>query len=172
MQSSSIAELSTRARDVFRQVIESYVETGTPVGSRTISKMSGLGLSAASIRNVMQDLEEMGLLASPHTSAGRIPTELGLRLFVDGMMQAAELSADERRAIEGQLRSGPGRIEEALAETTAVLSGLSACAGIVLVPKGEPIVRQLGFVPLSQTQALAVLVGAEDRKSTRLNSSH
>src|SRR3546814_8952169 len=105
MQSSSIAELSTRARDVFRQVIESYVETGTPVGSRTISKMSGLGLSAASIRNVMQDLEEMGLLASPHTSAGRIPTEMGLRLFVDGMMQAAELSAEERRAIEGQLRS-------------------------------------------------------------------
>src|SRR3546814_3022024 len=119
MQSASIAELSARARDVFRQIVESYVETGSPIGSRTISKLSGLGLSAASIRNVMQDLEEMGLLASPHTSAGRIPTETGLRLFVDGMMQAAELSEAERQAIERQLHARPGRIEEALSETTA-----------------------------------------------------
>ncbi len=168
MLSPSIAELSTRARDVFRQIVESYVETGTPVGSRTISKLSSLGLSAASIRNVMQDLEEMGLLASPHTSAGRIPTESGLRLFVDGMMQAAELSPEERKAIEGQLYFGPGRIEEALSETTAVLSGLSACAGIVLVPKGEPVIRQLGFVPLSHTQALAVLVGADGSVENRV----
>src|SRR3546814_10358348 len=101
----------------------------------------------------MQDLEEMGLLASPHTSAGRIPTETGLRLFVDGMMQAAELSEAERQAIERQLHAGPGRIEEALSETTAVLSGLSACAGIVLVPKGEPVIRQIGFVPLPHNQA-------------------
>src|SRR3546814_388089 len=168
MQSASIAELSARARDVFRQIVESYVETGSPIGSRTISKLSGLGLSAASIRNVMQDLEEMGLLASPHTSAGRIPTETGLRLFVDGMMQAAELSEAERQAIERQLHAGPGRIEEALSETTAVLSGLSACAGIVLVPKGEPVIRQIGFVPLPHNQALAVLVGGDGSVENRV----
>lgn len=168
MQPPSIAELSTRARDIFRQVVENYVETGSPVGSRTVSQLSKLGLSSASIRNVMQDLEEMGLLASPHTSAGRIPTESGLRLFVDGMMQAAELTPGERNAIEAQMRSAPGRIEEALSETTAVLSGLSACAGIVLVPNGEPVIRQLGFVPLSQTQALAVLVGGDGSVENRV----
>lgn len=168
MQSPSIAELSTRARDVFRQIVESYVETGAPVGSRTISKLSGLGLSAASIRNVMQDLEEYGLLASPHTSAGRIPTESGLRLFVDGIMQAAEPTPAERSAIESRLHSRSGRIEEVLAETTAVLSGLSACASVVLVPKGEPVIRQIGFVPLSATQALAVLVGADGSVENRV----
>src|SRR3546814_11577906 len=119
MQSASIAELSARARDVFRQIVESYVETGSPIGSRTISKLSGLGLSAASIRNVMQDLEEMGLLASPHTSAGRIPTETGLRLFVDGMMLAAQLSEAARQALERNMHAGPARIEEALGENTA-----------------------------------------------------
>jgi len=169
MQTPSIAELSTRARDIFRQIVESYLSDGSPVGSRTISKLSGLNLSPASIRNVMQDLEEMGLLASPHTSAGRVPTELGLRLFVDGMMHAAEPSAEERAAIEAQLRSGGGgRIEDALSQTTAVLSGLSACAGIVLVPKGEPMVRQMNFVPLSDTQALAILVGMDGSVENRV----
>src|SRR5690349_22342928 len=98
---SSIPELSDRARDVFRIVVESYLDSGVPVGSRTISRISSLNLSPASIRNVMQDLEEAGLLAAPHTSAGRIPTESGLRLFVDGIMQAAEPSPQERAAIEG-----------------------------------------------------------------------
>lgn len=170
MQTPSIAELSTRARDIFRQIVESYLSDGSPVGSRTISKVAGMSLSPASIRNVMQDLEEMGLLASPHTSAGRVPTELGLRLFVDGMMNAAAPSAEERAAIEAQLRSGGGggHIEDALAQTTAVLSGLSACAGIVLVPKGEPLVRQMNFVPLSDTQALAVLVGMDGSVENRV----
>jgi len=124
-----IIELSTRAREVFRVVVESYLGTGAPIGSRTISKLAGLNLSPASIRNVMQDLEELGLLAAPHTSAGRMPTESGLRLFVDGMMQAAEPSAEERAAIEARASAG-GPIEEALAATSAALSGLSACAGI------------------------------------------
>src|SRR3546814_7428789 len=106
MAITPISELNDRARDVFRVVVESYLGTGVPVGSRTISKLSGLNLSSASIRNVMQDLEELGLLAAPHTSAGRMPTERGLRLFVDGMMQATEPSADERRAIESQLSEG------------------------------------------------------------------
>ena len=157
---SPILELNERARDVFRTVVESYLDSGTPIGSRTISRLSGLNLSPASIRNVMQDLEELGLLAAPHTSAGRMPTDSGLRLFVDGMMQALEPSADERAAIEARItHSGP--VEEAIAATTAALSGLSACAGLVFVPKRELVLRQIGFVPLSAHQALAVLV-AED----------
>jgi heat-inducible transcriptional repressor len=167
MMSGSVLDLSTRARDVFRAVVESYLGSGTPIGSRTVSKLAGLNLSPASIRNVMQDLEELGLLAAPHTSAGRMPTESGLRLFVDGMMQAAEPSLEERAAIEQRL-SGIGPIEEALAATTAALSGLSACAGIVLVPKLEPVLRQFAFVPLSDRQALAVLVGADGTVENRV----
>ncbi len=155
-----ILELNDRARDVFRTVVESYLDSGAPIGSRTISKLSGLNLSPASIRNVMQDLEELGLLAAPHTSAGRMPTDSGLRLFVDGMMQAMEPSAEERAAIESRVTQA-GPVEEAIAATTAALSGLSACAGLVFVPKREIVLRQVGFVPLSANQALAVLV-AED----------
>jgi heat-inducible transcriptional repressor len=168
MATTPITELSARARDVFRMVVESYLGAGLPVGSRTISKLPGINLSPASIRNVMQDLEELGLLQHPHTSAGRVPTETGLRLFVDGMMQAAEPSADERAAIEGRLARGGGPIEEALAAATSALSGLSACAGIVLVPKREPVLRQLGFVQLSPTQALAVMVDAEGGVENRV----
>ena len=167
MSVTTISDLNERARDVFRAVVESYLDTGAPVGSRTISRLSGFNLSPASIRNVMQDLEESGLLAAPHTSAGRIPTEGGLRLFVDGMMQTAEPTAEERRAIESRVeQSGP--IEDALAAAGAVLSGLSACAGIVLVPKREPVLRQFGFVPLSARQALAVLVGQDGSVENRV----
>jgi heat-inducible transcriptional repressor len=162
-----IHEITDRARDVFRIVVEAYLETGAPVGSRTISKISGLNLSPASIRNVMQDLEEAGLLAAPHTSAGRMPTQTGLRLFVDGMMQASAPSAEERAAIE--LRAGAGGpVEDALAGTTLALSGLSACAGLVLVPRQEPILRQFGFVPLSHDRALAILVGADGSVENRV----
>lgn len=167
MTGPPILELTDRARDVFRIVVESYLDTGAPVGSRTISKISGLNLSAASIRNVMQDLEEAGLLAAPHTSAGRMPTQSGLRLFVDGMMQASEPTADERAAIEGHA-GGHGPVEEALAATTAALSGLSACAGMVLVPKREPRLRDFGFVPLSDARALAVLVGEDGSIENRV----
>ena len=162
-----LSEMSTRARDVFRVVVESYLGTGAPVGSRTISKLAGLNLSPASIRNVMQDLEELGLLEAPHTSAGRMPTQTGLRLFVDGMMQAAEPSLEERAAIEARASRG-GPIEEALAATSAVLSGLSACAGIVLVPRNEPILRQFSFVPLSREQAVAVMVGQDGSVENRV----
>lgn len=167
MTTPPISLLSSRARDVFRVVVESYLDSGAPVGSRTISRLAGLNLSPASIRNVMQDLEEMGLLASPHTSAGRFPTEVGLRLFVDGMMQAAEPSEDERYAIETRLSRG-GPIEEALAEVSSVLSGLSACAGLVMVPRGEPVLRQFAFAPLSRDQALAVLVGEDGTVENRV----
>ena len=108
MSTTPVTELTDRARDVFRMVVEGYLGSGAPVGSRTVSKLPGINLSPASIRNVMQDLEELGLLSHPHTSAGRIPTEVGLRLFVDGMMQAAAPSAEERAAIEKGLdRAGP-----------------------------------------------------------------
>ena len=167
MTTPPITDLSTRARDVFRVVVESYLGTGAPVGSRTISKLVGLNLSPASIRNVMQDLEEIGLLASPHTSAGRMPTETGLRLFVDGMMQAAEPSQEERTAIESRLSSG-GSVEDALAGASAVLSGLSACAGIVMVPRGEAVLRQFAFTPLGHDQALAILVGEDGSVENRV----
>ncbi len=167
MSDAPITELNDRTRTIFRVVVESYLESGAPVGSRTLSKVSGLNLSPASIRNVMQDLEEAGLLAAPHTSAGRMPTESGLRLFVDGMMQAAQPSAEERRAIESQIR-GDGPIEEALAAATSVLSGLSACAGVVMVPKREVVLRQFSFARLSSNQALAILVGAEGSVENRV----
>jgi len=167
MATTPVIELTERARDVFRMVVEGYLGSGAPVGSRTVSRLPGINLSPASIRNVMQDLEELGLLSHPHTSAGRVPTELGLRLFVDGMMQAAEPSAEERAAIEARLERG-GPIEDALANATAALSGLSACAGIVLVPKREPVLRQIGFVPLSSAQALAVLVGSDGAVENRV----
>lgn len=167
MQSPPITDLTDRAREVFRQIVESFIEHGTPVGSRTLSKLTMLGLSPASIRNVMQDLEELGLLAAPHASAGRLPTELGLRLFVDGLMQTTAPTDAERGAIETQV-TAPASIADILGRTTAVLSGLSACAGIVLVPAHEMVVRQVSFVPLSTTRALAILVGADGTVENRV----
>jgi heat-inducible transcriptional repressor len=166
MATQPIAELSDRAREVFRVVVESYLGSGAPVGSRTISKVGGFNLSPASIRNVMQDLEEAGLLSAPHISAGRMPTEQGLRLFVDAIMQASEPSQEERRLIERQLHDGP--IENALSAATSALSDLSACAGVVMVPKREPRLRQIGFVPLSREQAMAVLVGQDGSVENRV----
>ena len=167
MASTPITELSDRARDVFRMVVESYLNSGQPIGSRTISRLPGINLSPASIRNVLADLEDLGLLSHPHTSAGRLPTEGGLRLFVDGMMQAAAPSPQERAAIEARIDRG-GPIEEALSAATAALSGLSSCAGIVLVPKREPALRQLGFVQLSPEQALAVIIGDDGSVENRV----
>jgi heat-inducible transcriptional repressor len=162
-----VTELTDRARDVFRIVVDSYLGSGSPVGSRTISQMGTLNLSPASIRNVMQDLEELGLLAAPHTSAGRMPTEVGLRLFVDGMMQVAEPTAEERATIEAGVRAG-GPIEEALAHTSSALSGLSACAGLVLVPAREARLRHFSFAPLSDQQALLILVGDDGSVENRV----
>lgn len=167
MSAPPVHELTDRARDVFRVVVESYLGSGAPVGSRTISKLSAMSLSPASIRNVMQDLEELGLLAAPHTSAGRMPTETGLRLFVDGMMQAAEPTADERAAIESRVTQA-GPIEDALTAATAALSGLSACAGLVLVPTRTPRLKQFAFAPLSAEQALAILVGDDGSVENRV----
>jgi len=167
MTITPITEMNDRAQDIFRVVVEAYLDSGAPVGSRTISKISQLELSPASIRNVMQDLEELGLLAAPHTSAGRMPTELGLRLFVDGMMQAAEPSEEERQAIESQIRED-GPVEDALRATTSVLSGLSSCAGLVMVPKREPLLKQFSFVKLSEGQGLAILVSQDGSVENRV----
>jgi heat-inducible transcriptional repressor len=162
-----ISELTDRMREIFGLVVDAYLERGLPIGSKALA--GSISLSPASIRNVMQELEERGLLTHPHTSAGRIPTESGLRLFVDGIMQAAAPDRRERREIERQIvRDQP--IEDALAAASAALSGLSHAAGVVLAPKREPTLRQLNFVPLSETRALAVLVGADGSVENRIVS--
>ncbi len=169
MNPTPLTDLTSRARDIFQLVVEAYIADGAPVGSRTLSLRSTLNLSPASIRNVMQDLEEAGLLTAPHTSAGRIPTEHGLRLFVDGMMQVDEPSADDRAQIEASLSStAAGPVETALASATAALSGLSACAGLVLVPGHELVLKQIAFVQLNATQALVVLVAADGTIENRV----
>ncbi len=162
--SEPIGDLSNRMRDIFRLVVEAYLERGIPVGSKMLA--GSVSLSPASIRGVMQELEERGLLTHPHTSAGRIPTESGLRLFVDGIMHSALPGSRERAAIEAGLKDRP--IEEALAAATATLSGLSACAGVVLAPKSELRLRQLSFVPLGPDRALAVLVGVDGSVENRV----
>jgi len=160
MASPPITELTSRAREIFRLVVEGYLETGQAVGSKSLAGVGGVNLSSASIRSVLHDLEMLGLLAAPHTSAGRLPTEAGLRLFVDGIMQVAEPSALERAAIERSL-SETGPIEAALEATSALLSNLSAGAGVVMVPQREPRLAQLSLVPLSPGRALAVLVSED-----------
>ncbi|HVM23661.1 MAG TPA: heat-inducible transcriptional repressor HrcA [Sphingomicrobium sp.] len=165
MAPQPITELTDRMRDIFGLVVEAYLERGLPVGSKALA--GSVNLSPASIRGVMQELEERGLLTHPHTSAGRIPTESGLRLFVDGIMQAAVPNPSERREIERQIvRDQP--IEDALAAASAALSGLSQAAGVVLAPKREPTLKQLSFVPLGERRALAVLVGADGSVENRI----
>ncbi|MCS6986991.1 MAG: heat-inducible transcriptional repressor HrcA [Sphingomonadaceae bacterium] len=164
----AIAQLTERARIIFRDIVETYLATGEPVGSRTLAKAGGLGLSAASIRNVMQDLEELGLLTAPHTSAGRMPTERGLRLFVDGMMQVSPPTEAEIAAIEAEARAQGSSLEDALARTTSALSGLARCAAVVVAPKSEAAIRQLSLVPLSSTRILSVLVGTDGTVENRI----
>src|SRR3954451_9591370 len=150
-----IAELTDRMREIFGRVVEAYLERGLPIGSKALA--GTISLSPASIRGVMQELEEPGLLTHPHTSAGRIPTDSGRRLFVDGIMQAAAPNPSERREIERQIaRDQP--IEDALAAASAALSGLSHAAGVVLAPKREMVLKHLNFVPLSPNRALAILI--------------
>ncbi len=166
MTSPPVTELTERARAIFRLVVEGYLEGGLPVGSKTLAE-GGINLSPASIRSVLSELEALGLLAAPHTSAGRMPTEVGLRLFVDGMMQVAEPTAQERAAIERRL-AGPGPIEAALEATSAVLSDISGAAGMVMVPRREPRLAQMNILPLDQGRALAVLVGEDGSVENRL----
>ncbi|MEM7568872.1 MAG: heat-inducible transcriptional repressor HrcA [Pseudomonadota bacterium] len=164
----SLEDLSERSREIFRVIVDSYLETGEPVGSRTISRNGVLSLSPATIRNVMSDLEELGLLEAPHTSAGRQPTELGLRLFVDGMMQIGDLSADERSQLEARMAVEGKELGTALEQVSSALAGLSQGAGLVLVPKQERQIKHLEFVPLSPGRALAVLVDTDGGVENRI----
>jgi heat-inducible transcriptional repressor len=165
--SATLGELDARARDILRRVVETYLETGDPVGSRTISR-GGLALSPASIRNTMQDLTHQGLLGAPHASAGRIPTHAGLRLFVDGLLEIGDLSEEERRSIDARLMAKGRGFEEAMDEASALLSGLAGGAGIVMAPAHDAGVKHVEFVSLSSEQALAVIVLADGTVENRL----
>ena len=162
-----ITELNERSREILRHVVEAYVETGEPVGSRTLSRRLGMALSPATIRNVMADLEEYGLLYAPHTSAGRLPTEQGLRLFVDGILQVGALTKDERNSIDSQCKVSGRSMPQVLEEASALLSGLSHCAGLVMAPKQDLRLKHIEFVNLGPGRALVVMVdergGVENR---------
>lgn len=163
----SLAELDERARDIFRRIVESYLETGEPVGSRTLSK-TGLSLSPASIRNTMQDLTQLGLLGAPHVSAGRLPTHAGLRLFVDGLLEVGDVAVDERRSIEARLRAHGRNFEDALNEASAILSGLAGGAAVVVTPTRDAGVKHVEFVALGVERTLAIMVFEDGTVENRL----
>lgn len=165
---TTLEQISDRSRNIFRAIVEAYLDSGAPVGSRTISREKGIDLSPASIRNVMGDLEESGLIYSPHTSAGRLPTELGLRLFVDGLLEVGDLTEEERANIDAQCAAKGRRREEVLGEAINALSGLCHCAGLVMAPKIEAAVAHVEFVPLSPERALAVLVTKDGTVENRV----
>lgn len=165
---SAPSGLDARAAAILREIVEQYVETGEPVGSRTLSRRLPIALSPATIRNVMADLTEAGLLFSPHTSAGRLPTELGLRLFVDGLLQFGDLGDDDREAISQAVEASGRSLEDTLADASTLLSGLSAAAGLVLAPKSEGALRHIEFVPLGSGRALVVLVGGDGQVENRV----
>ena len=158
VEAQMISELNQRSRDIFRTIVDAYVETGEPIGSRTISRRLGISLSPATIRNVMADLEDLGLLYSPHTSAGRLPTEAGLRLFVHGLLEVGALSEQERENINVKCATSNRSLPEVLAEASSMLSGLSSCAGLVLAPKTDRTLKHIEFVNLGPGRALVVLV--------------
>jgi heat-inducible transcriptional repressor len=160
--------LDSRAAAVLREVVEQYVETGEPVGSRTLSRRLPMHLSPATIRNVMADLTDSGLLFAPHTSAGRLPTDQGLRLFVDGLLNFGELTEDERESITAALAASGRSLEATLTEASSMLSGLSSAAGLVLAPKSEGALRHIEFVQLGPGRALVVLVGADGHVENRV----
>lgn len=165
---TSIAELNERSREVLRLIVDAYVQTGEPVGSRTLSRRMNDSVSAATIRNVMADLEDLGLLYAPHTSAGRLPTEQGLRLFVSGLLEVGRLSDDERIQVEAKCQTAGRSLEQVLGEATLMLSGLSHCAGLVLAPKTESPLKHIEFVSLAPGRALVVMVSADGIVENRL----
>ncbi|MGA8816070.1 MAG: heat-inducible transcriptional repressor HrcA, partial [Xanthobacteraceae bacterium] len=165
-----LAQLNERSREIFRRIVESYLATGEPVGSRNLSRILPMTLSPASVRNVMSDLEQLGLVYAPHTSAGRLPTELGLRFFVDALMQIGDLTEQDRNAIEAQVAaSGQSKsLEAVLTEASGLLSGLSRAAGVVLTAKANPRLKHVEFVQLEPGRALVVLVGEDGQVENRV----
>lgn len=151
-------ELSERSREIFREIVDAYVETGEPVGSRTLSRRLSVSLSPATVRNVMSDLEEAGLLYAPHTSAGRVPTEEGMQLFVNGLLELGTLGEIERGRIDEQCKANGKSVEAMLEEASSTLAGLSRCAGLVLAPKTQVALKHVEFIPLGIGRALVVLV--------------
>jgi heat-inducible transcriptional repressor len=156
--SPEIGVMNARNREIFREIVESFLENGSPVGSRTLSQRLNGTLSPASIRNVMADLEAIGLLEAPHTSAGRLPSELGLRTFIDGFLEIGDLALEERENIEARCAAAGRSFEEVLTQASETLSGLSGWAGLVLAPKLESALKHIEFVRLGKTQALVVIV--------------
>jgi heat-inducible transcriptional repressor len=165
-----LAQLNERSREIFRRIVESYLATGEPVGSRNLSRILPMTLSPASVRNVMSDLEQLGLVYAPHTSAGRLPTEIGLRFFVDALMQIGDLNERDRQAIEAQVAaSGQAKsVEAVLTEASGLLSGLSRAAGVVLTAKANPRLKHIEFVRLEPERALVILVGEDGQVENRV----
>jgi len=167
---ASLRQLNERSREIFKRIVESYLTTGEPVGSRNLSRALPMTLSPASVRNVMSDLESLGLIYAPHTSAGRMPTQTGLRLFIDGLLEVGDISGEERSQIESRI-AGSGRrraVADLLGEAGEMLSGLSRCAGVVLVDKQSKTLKHVEFVNLGQGRALAVLVGEDGDVENRI----
>ena len=161
-------EMNNRSREVFRRVVEGYLSDGEPVGSRTLSRDLSEDISAATIRNVMQDLEFLGLLGSPHTSAGRIPTQLGLRMFVDGILEVSEVDKNDRKKIDQIVSDETNQVENILDDISTTLSGVTQGASLVLTPKREAPIKHVEFLSLLTNQALVVLVFADGHVENRL----
>lgn len=161
-----LSDIDQRSRDILAKVVTAYLDSGEPVGSRTLTN-SGINLSAATIRNVMADLTDLGLLYAPHVSAGRLPTEKGLRLFVDGMLQIGDLTAEERSALEEEAGSA-ARADEVLDNAAARLSGLARTASLVLAGKKEGVLKHIEFLRISDTQGLVIMVMDDDDVENRL----
>jgi heat-inducible transcriptional repressor len=161
-------DLDPRAAAVLREIVEQYVETGEPVGSRTLARRLPMSVSPATIRNVTSDLMDAGLLFAPHTSAGRLPTERGLRLFVDGLLQFGTLADEDREAIGKSLAASGRSLQDTLADASTMLSGLSQAAGLVLAPKSDATVKHIEFVPLGPGRALVILVSGDGQVENRV----
>ena len=159
-------DIDQRSREIFRRLVETYLSTGEPIGSRTLSNDTDIAVSAATIRNVMSDLTDVGLLHAPHISAGRLPTELGLRLFVDGLMQVGDLTPEERRAIEAE--QSDGNIENLLEQAAARLSGLTQSASLIVTQKADAPLRHIEFVATGPGQALVIIVFEDGRVENRV----
>ncbi len=166
----ALARLDARSREIFRSIVETYLAHGEPVGSRHLSRILSLNLSPASVRNVMQDLEELGLIFAPHTSAGRLPTESGLRFFVDSFLQLGDLDPAERARIEAQMRASERdrSLESVLGEASSLLSGLSRGAGLVVTLKEDLRLKQIEFVRLEPEKALCILVAEDGSVENRI----
>mgnify|MGYP001794553565 CR=1 FL=1 len=169
-QGKILEDLNDRSREVFRRVVEGYLDTGSPVGSRTLTRTLSEKVSAATIRNVMQDLEYMGLLDSPHISAGRVPTQLGLRMFVDGFLEVGDVSTDDKQTLDDTLGANASDVSGLLDRVGSALSSATQGASLVLTPKHEAPIQHIEFVPLSAEQALVVLVFSDGHVENRLFS--